>query len=468
MNLRLLKSVNVGPILSRAYFDNQIDPFIPEWWANETLAILEENMIAAALVNRDFEQYFNKYGDIVNTRRPREFVGKRKVKGDAVTTQDAIADNIAVTLDQWNHVSFTIDDVEATMSMKTLQDQYAKPAAVALARMIDRTVLFQYPRFLPNMAGALNGLTTANVKDSALNLRKTMDDNKAYASPRNLILSSKTEADFLRPETFTSAEKVGDFGTALRTASLGEKFGFQFFKDLNIGVVAAGNTTRGFQINNGAGYLIGSTAITVNTGTGEITPGTWLSIGGFPYQVASRTGTSPTTAVVLTYGLKTAPANADPVTVYTPGLVNNVANYAAGYSKEIVVDGFSVAPQIGQLVSFGADLVNVYAIIDVNALVGITLDRALVSGINDEDTVNIGPAGAYNLCIHPDAITLAIRPLQPVINNAGALSSTVSLNGLSMRVTISYDPIYQKHRWTFDFLAGIQVLEKKLGAVLLG
>lgn len=463
---RLLKSV--GPILSRAYFDNMIDPFIPEWWANETLAILEENMIAAALVNRDFEQYFNKYGDIVNTRRPREFVGKRKVKGDPVTTQDAIADNIAITLDQWNHVSFTIDDVEATMSMKTLQDQYAMPAGKALARMVDRTVLFQYPRFFPNMAGALNGLNVNNVKDSALDLRKTMDDNKAWASPRNLILSSKTEADYLRPETFTSAEKVGDFGTALRTASLGEKFGFQFFKDLNIGVVATGNTTRAFAINNAAGYLVGSTALTVDVGTGEITPGTWVQIGGMPYQVASRTGTSPTTAIVLTYGLKTAPADDDVVTVYTPGAVNNAGNYAAGYSKEITVNGFTVAPQIGQLVSFGADTTNVYAIIDVDGLVGITLDRALISGINNGDTVNIGPAGAYNLCIHPDAITLAIRPLIPVINNAGAISSTVSLNGLSMRVTISYDPVYQKHRWTFDFLAGIQVLEKKLGAVLLG
>lgn len=464
----LFKLKSVSPIKNRTYFDNQIDPFIPEWWANETLAILEENMIAAALVNRDFEQYFNKYGDIVNTRRPREFVGKRKVKGDPVTTQDAIADNIAITLDQWNHVSFTIDDVEATMSMKTLQDQYARPAAIALARMIDRTVLFQYPRFLPNMAGALNGLTTNNVKDKTLDLRKQLDDNKAYASPRNLILSSKTEADFLRPETFTSAEKVGDFGTALRTASLGEKFGFQFFKDLNIGVVAIGNTKRLFNVNLTAGYPAGTLTILVNTGTGEITPGTWIELGGYPYQVASRVGTAPTTSITLTYGLKAAAANTDVVSVYTPGLVNQVANYAAGYSKEITVDGFTVAPQVGQLVSFGTDLVNVYAIIDVNGLVGITLDRALVTGINDEDAVNIGPPGAFNLCIHPDAITLAIRPLQPVINNAGALSSTVSLNGLSMRVTISYDPVYQKHRWTFDFLTGIQILEKKLGAVLLG
>lgn len=453
---------------SFTYYDNQIDPYIPEWWANETLAILYENLVAARLVNRDFESYFNKFGDVVNTRRPREFVGKRKAKGDAVTTQDAIADNVQVVLDQWCHVSFLIDDIEETMSMKKLQDEYARPAAMALARMVDRIVLGQYPRFLPYVAGKLNGLSGQTVKDGVIDLRKVMDDNKAYEMGRNLILTTQTEADMLRPEFFTSAEKTGDQGTALRTASMGEKFGINFFKDLNMATIQVGNTIRSFQINNAAGYVKGTTALTVDTGSGEITPGTWVSINGFPYQVASRTGTSPTTAVVLSYGLRAAVADNDVVTVYTPGAVNLSAGYAAGWAKEIVVNGFTVAPQVGQLVSFGSDTTNRYTIIDVNGLVGITLDRSLATAIANSDTVNIGPAGAYNLCFHQDAITLAIRGLAPVRNGAGALSTTQNDNGLSMRATISYDPLYQRHRWTLDFLAGIQVLDPHLGAVLLG
>lgn len=452
----------------KTYFSNMIDPYIPEWWAQETLAILYENMVAATMVNRDFEPYFNKYGDIVNTRRPREFKGVRKVKGDAVTTQDAIADNVPITLDQWCHVSFMIDDLEATMSMKKLQDEYARPAAKALARMVDRIVLGQYPRFLPNVAGSLNGITGDNIKDKVIDLRRVLDDNKCYDEGRNLILTTKTEADILRPQWFTSADKVGDNGTALRNASIGHKLGLDFWKDLNMSNIATGNTVRSFQVNNAGGYGVGTTALTVDTGTGEITPGTWVAIGGVPYQVASRTGTAPTTAVVLTYGLKSAVADNDVITVYTPGAVNNASNYAAGWNKEITIDGFTVAPQVGQFVSFGSDTTNVYTIIDVNGLVGITLDRSLQTGIVDNATVNIGPAGAYNLCMHRDAITLAIRGLQPVINGAGAISTTMDDGAFSMRVTISYDPTYQRHRWTMDFLAGIQVLNTNLGAILLG
>lgn len=33
-------------------YDNSIDPFIPQLWAEESLAILEENMVVAQLVHR--------------------------------------------------------------------------------------------------------------------------------------------------------------------------------------------------------------------------------------------------------------------------------------------------------------------------------------------------------------------------------------------------------------------------------
>src|SRR4051812_48895492 len=180
---------------SYTFFDNTIDPYIPEWWANETLAILYEEMVWGNFVNRDFDKYFNKFGDVVNTRRPRELTASRKVKGDPVVAQDLVADNVAVKLDQWCYTSFLIDDIEEVMSMKKLSDEYARPAAKALSRMIDRTIAVQYPRFLPNVAGKLNGITPSNIKDYVIDIRQVMDDQKCPEEGRNLILTSKTEGD---------------------------------------------------------------------------------------------------------------------------------------------------------------------------------------------------------------------------------------------------------------------------------
>lgn len=452
---------------SKLYFDNNIDPFIPEWWANEILYNLNENLIAAAMIDRSFENKFQQYGDVINIPTVGDFEAYRKSKNDEITIQDLNSGNMQVKLDQHVHVAFSIKDVERSMSMWTLQNVYARPAALALARALDRIVFGQYPRFLNNVAGKLGGLTKDNIKDAIIDLRQVMDENKVPEVGRQLVLTPKTEGDCLRPEWFTSADKVGDNGTALREASIGKKLGFDFFKSLNMSNVLNFSSYRIFQINNAAGYSVGATALTVDTGTGEVTVGSWVDIDGIPYRVNARTGTAPTTAITIDGGLKRAIADNASVLVYTPGAVNLVAGYAVGYDKEIVVDGFSVAPKVGQFVSFGTDP-TVYTIIRVNGTTGITLDRGLEDALLDDAAVNVGPNGAYNFAFSRNAMTLAVRPLAPVIDGTGARSTTTNYKGIPLRVVIGYDIYKQQHVWNFDFLAGINVIDTDLGAVLLG
>ena len=77
-------------------YANDLDAFIPEIWANESVAILLENMVASSMVHRDFSNDLAKFGDIVHTRKPAEFVAARKVKADDVTVQNAEATDIQV------------------------------------------------------------------------------------------------------------------------------------------------------------------------------------------------------------------------------------------------------------------------------------------------------------------------------------------------------------------------------------
>ena len=62
-------------------YANDNDAFVPEQWVYEGLRQLEENMVIAQLVHRDFENEVAQYGDVVNTRRPGEFkIRRKKVK----------------------------------------------------------------------------------------------------------------------------------------------------------------------------------------------------------------------------------------------------------------------------------------------------------------------------------------------------------------------------------------------------
>jgi hypothetical protein len=61
-----------------------------------------------------------------------------------------------------------------------------------------------------------------------------------------------------------------------------------------------------------------------------------------------------------------------------------------------------------------------------------------------------------------------IRPLAQPKPGTGALSGVVSMNGFSMRVTITYDGNKQGHLVTLDMLFGVKTLDQKLGAVMFG
>ncbi len=455
------------------FFDNDNNALIPELWANEGLSILEENMVIGNLVYRDFENVIAKFGDTVNTRKPRKFTAKRKTDADPVTIQDATSDNIPVPLDQHAHTSFMIKDGEESLSFKNLVDLYLKPGVISLASFVDKVLSSQAIRFIADTppVGGLGQMTAANAANylllarQALNVNKIPDDNA-----RNCILTPQSETIVLQNTNFTAAYFVGDEGTALRTASLGQKFGLNMFMAQNQPYITTGNTSVAGAINLAAGYPAGTKTFTVSGLAAAITAGSWITIAGdnTPLQVVSTVGGATPTSITVQNGTINPVANSAVVTIYTPGAVNLVAGYAAGYSKEITVSGFTVAPQIGQPVTFGTDSANIYSIIDVTGLTGITLDRPLAASLANSVSVNLGPAGSYNFVFHRNSLALVSRPLALPRVGTGALAANVTYNNLSMRVVMTYQGKDQGTLVTLDLLLGVAKFEKFAGVLLAG
>lgn len=447
-----------------AVYENSLTAFVPQHWANESVAILLENMVAANLVHRDFEMEFAKYGDVVNTRKPAEFSAKRKTNADSVTVQDASATNIAVPLDQHVHVSFLIKDGEETKSFKSLVDEYLRPAAIAMARSIDQIVLGQVYQFLDNSAGTLAGLTTSNGPTYITDTRKVMNNNKAPMENRHLILTTTTESKLLQNAIFIQANTVGDQGGAMAEATLGRKFGFDIWLDQNMSSVSAQTLTATASVLNGGNITKGSTVLTLtDDATTPTRVGAWITINGIPY----RSNASGATSVTIDApGLREDVAGTEAVKVQNFCEVNNGAGYAAGYAKDITIDGAAAASlQVGQLVTF-ENTATRYTVIQRTATT-MLLDRPLVAAIVDNDDVNFGPSGEYNFALHRNCLSLVVRPLNLPRAGTGAVAGLASFNGVAMRTTITYDGNKQGHLVTLDFLAGIKVLDTALGAVML-
>ena len=459
-----MKSISLARTLIALAFANDVDALIPEVWAAEALMTLEANMIMGNLVHRDFENQIANQGDVVNAHRPGTFVAKRKGVNDSVTVQDASVTNVPVKLDQHLHTSFLIRDGEESKSMKSLIDTFLVPGVKSIAQQIDRILLGQTYRFLANATGALGTTVT---KDTVLACREKFNVNLAPMDGRNLIITPGQETALLGIADFVNAEKVGDQGTALREGSLGRKFGLNTFMSQNAPSISGVTAARTGAINNSGGYAAGiATALTVDGFTGIVPTGALVSVAGRLYRVTAHTETTGnTTAITLDRGLDKAVADDAVITQGPVGAVNLAAGYAAGYDTGIIVDGAGALGVIGLPTAISG---NIYSQIEGTAAALHILDRPLKAAAADDAVIGYGVNGNYGFGFHKNALALVTRPLAAPRQGTGALSATANMNGLGIRVVITYDGNKQGHLVTVDLLAGVEVLDDKLGVPFFG
>lgn len=462
-----------------ACFANDNDAFIPEIWAQEGLVILEENMVAANLVHRDFQDEIRDYGDVVNTRRPGTFKIKRKKDGTTLTQQDANATNVRVPLDQWFYNSFTIKDGEASKSFQELVTVYLLPAMQTIARGVDRAVLGRIHQFLggpTSRVGRLSNLTAANSKDAVLEAREILNVNKAYPTDRNLVLSPSSETALLKNELFIKANERGDGGTALENALLGRILGFNTFMDQNVNSMATGaDTDVTATVDNALAAGVTPASQTITNGVAGVTVGEFFVVAGNdqPTYITAKAGS--TTGVTLNEANKYATLAAAATTRFKACAVDDAGGlYVAGYSEDVRVDGYTSgkAPQVGQMIAFGTGgSRRVYTIIestDNGSNCDLVLDRPLEVALVNDAAAFPGPYGSFNWAFHREALALVTRPLALPSDRSGAMSDIAVANDIAMRVVMQYDIQAGGTVVNLDILAGVAMLDSRLAVVLQG
>lgn len=458
----------------KVYGDN--DALFPQYWAAEALLFLKEAIMLPRLVYRDFESSLQNNGDTVHCHRPNVFKMKRKMPDNALTTQTASVTNVDVKLNQQATVSYTLRDTDKSLSFKNLVNLYIAPAAHALAQGIDITLLGQYPQFLANTVGGLNQMTGDNADTFLTYVREKFNLNDVPMEGRFIMDNVVTDTKLTQVGLFMDASQVGDSGEALKKAYIGEKYGFNHFMAKNMAQFQfrnAAQVDKNGKVNLAAGYQAGTTTLAMDGISSGVEPAAnmWITIAGddTPLRVVSNTGgTTPTAIVLASPGLRYPVANDAVITIYKTGAVNLVAGYAVGWADPIAVDGFTEMPKVGQFVTFHSSPTSpIYTIIDADATT-ITLDRPLEVALANDQTVNPGPEGNYNLALVRDAIAFVVRPMAPPASQVASYVMIDPVAQLAVRVTLSYDGQYQKDRVTFDFLYGLAILNNKLGAVLCG
>lgn len=458
-------------------FDNSNDAYIPEQWANESLMILEESMVMANLVHRDFESQVQNFGDVVNTRRPSKFASQRRGDFDAVLAQDANSTNVAVVLDQHHYNTFVIRDGEGSKSFADLANIYLRPAVQAVGRGVDRAVAGQAHRFFGTPAGrvgALGASSSSNVRSNLVECREKLNLlNVPQDELRHMVVAPGVESDMLNTDLFVRANESGS-PDALRRASIGNLFGFNIYAANNVPAVSLAqcDVVTGTITNAiAAGAAPASQACVI--AAYDVQVGEYFTIAGNaqPQIATAKTFSTNTTAITPNESNKFATSAGAVVTVYKHFLAKGAQ--VAGQSKAILVDGYTLPPTAGRMVSIGTGAAKRdYTIIEAYAGPAsdwfILLDRPLEANLADNALIFPAPAGEYNMAFHKNALALITRPLARPNTSTGVLS-TVASNGVSsMRICMQYDSSLMGTRCTVDLLAGVALLDPNMGVLFLG
>jgi hypothetical protein len=232
----------------------------PSIIAKETLAILENNLVAAGKVNRQFENQFNKIGNTITVRKPNKFT---VTSGPGLSIQNVTEPSTAITISNQKHVDFQFSTSDLTLVIEEFSDRYLKPAAAKLANQVDYDVLTNFNQ-IANSVGTPGTVPNAFSFIAAVGQR--MDEGAVPQDGRVLILNPA--ANWALATALSTGVYVRSVAEPAFKGFLAALANFEIYLDQNIQVQTVG-AYGGTPVVNGAGQT-GSVLVT-NGWTASVT-----------------------------------------------------------------------------------------------------------------------------------------------------------------------------------------------------
>lgn len=152
--------------------------------SDATLAILTNNLVWAAMVDRRFENKLaSGIGYTFTIRKPNRFVTSY---GPALQVQGITEPSVQVTVDTQAHVDFMFSIADLTMLVREFSARYLDPAGETLANAIDAQVASNYASIW-NFVGTPG--TLPNSFASLAAVAKRMDKMAVGQAGRTLVLN---------------------------------------------------------------------------------------------------------------------------------------------------------------------------------------------------------------------------------------------------------------------------------------
>lgn len=268
---------------------NTLGNYNETFFAQEALIQLEKALGMAGRVHRGYNPNPSAQGDTIQIRRPSSFVAQAAPSSD----QNVTTDSVAITLNQWKEVKFSLTDKDLTLSSDKIISDHIRPAAVALADQVDLSLntLYSTIPWGVSMSGtpALADITK---------VKKLMFDNKVPMKDESKLhfqIGSNEQMAYQNAMTVLQNPQA----SALRDGSLGQLYGFDVFANQNA------PTYTGSALTDGIGALtananVGDATIAINAidSAGAVKVGDIVTITGDPQQYVVQANATASTGAI--------------------------------------------------------------------------------------------------------------------------------------------------------------------------
>ena len=155
----------------------------PSVITKETLAILENNLVMAGKVKRQFENQFHKIGTTLTVRKPNRFT---VTNGPGLSLQNINEPSTSITINNQLQVAFQFTSQDLTLVVEEFSERYCKPAAIAIANQVDYLTFANYTQVASLVGSAGSVPSTPN---SIFLVAKRMDKLAVPQEGRVLVLN---------------------------------------------------------------------------------------------------------------------------------------------------------------------------------------------------------------------------------------------------------------------------------------
>jgi len=223
----------------------------PSVITKETLVQLENNLVFAGKVNRQFENQFVKIGDTITVRKPNRFTVS---DGAALVIQNINEPSTSITISNQKHVGFLFSAKELTLTVEEFSERYLKGAALALGNKVDFDLAALYSQ-VNNEVG-----TPATVPNNFTFLAavgQRMDEGAVPQDGRCLVINAATNWSMAAALSTLYVRSVAEPALKGFLAAIAN---FEIFLDQNVNTLTSGNYA-GTGVVNGANQT-GSSILT--------------------------------------------------------------------------------------------------------------------------------------------------------------------------------------------------------------